>query len=71
MTGRYSVSASGSDLIFVRLWDSLSGALVQEHLVRAGRVADLVSVQGGMVVLVFYDGGEMEIVTKAFDSKKI
>ena len=55
----------------MRLWDSLSGALVQEHLVRAGRVADLVSVQGGMVVLVFYDGGEMEIVTKAFDSKKI
>jgi len=71
VTGRYSVSASGTDLIFVRLWDSVSGAMVQEHLVRAGRVPDLVSVQGGRVVLGFYDGGEMEIVTHTFDAKKI
>ena len=71
VTGRHSVTASGSDLIFVRLWDSVSGALVQEHMVRARRVPDLVSVQGGKVVMVYYDGGEMEIVTQAFDSKKI
>jgi len=71
VTGRYSVTASGSDLVFVRLWDSVTGALMQEHLVRAGRVPDLVSVQGGKAVLVFNDGGEMEIVTHAFDAKKI
>jgi len=71
VTGRLSVTASGSDLIFVRLWDSVSGAMVQEHLVRASRVPDLVSVQGGKVVLIYYDGREMEIVTQAFDSKKI
>jgi hypothetical protein len=65
------VSARGSDLIFVRLWDSVSGVLIQEHLVRVGRMPDLVSVQGGQLLLVFYDGGEMEIVTQAFDSKKI
>jgi len=71
VVGRYSVSASGSDLIFVRYWDSVSGALLQEHLIRAGRVPDLVSVQGGRVVIVFYDGGEMEVVSQAIDTKKV
>jgi len=71
VSGRYSISASGTDQIFVRMWDTVSGAMVQEHLVRAGRIPDLVSVQGGRVVLVFYDGGEMEIVTHVFDAKKI
>jgi len=71
VSGRYSVSVSGSDLLFLRLWDSVSGALVQEHLVRAGRTPDLVSIQGGKLVCTFYDGGEMEIITHSFDAKKI
>ena len=69
--GLLLVTASGSDLIFVRLWDSVSGAMVQEYLVRVSRVPDLVSVQGGKVLLIYFDGREMEIVTRAFDSKKI
>ena len=45
--------------------DFVSGAFVQDHLVWAGRVLDLISVQGGKVVLVFYDG-EMEISHPGF-----
>ena len=68
---KHSVSVSGHELLFLRVWDSISGALVVEHLVRADRVPDLVSVIQGKLVTVFYDGGEMEIVTYSYDNKKI
>ena len=70
-TSRHSVSVSGAELLFVRVWDSVTGALVVEHLARPGRVPDLVSVSANKLVTVFYDGGEMEIVTYSFDHKKL
>ena len=68
---KHSVSVSGHELLFLRVWDSVSGALVVEHLVRADRVPDLVSVTQGKLVTVFYDGREMELVTYSYDNKKI
>jgi len=71
VSGRHSVTVSGSDFLFIRLWDSVSGALIQEHLVKSGRVPDEVKVVGNKLVMLFYDGSEMEIITHSFDSKKI
>ena len=68
---KQSVSVSGNELLFLRVWDSVSDALVVEHLVRVDRAPDLVSVGQTRLVTVFYDGGEMEIVTYNFDNKKI
>ena len=55
---KQSVSVSGNELLFLRVWDSVSGALVVEHLVRADRAPDMVSVGQTRLVTVFYDGGE-------------
>ena len=64
---KQSVSVSGNELLFLRVWDSVSDALVVEHLVRVDRAPDLVSV--GQTRLV--TGGELEIITYNFDNKKI
>jgi len=70
--GKHTISVSGpGQMLFLRIWDSVSGALVQEHLLRPGREPDLVSIQNGQVVLLTYDGGEMEILQYSFDNKKV
>ena len=68
---KHSVSVSGHDQLWVRVWDSVSGVLVVEHLVRPDRVPDLVSIYYNTLVTVFYDGSEMEVVTYSYDNKKI
>ena len=68
---KHSVSVSGNQNLFVRVWNSETGVLMVEHLVRAARLPDLVAVTENKVVTIFYDGAEMEIVTYSFDSKKI
>ena len=68
---RHCTSVSGNEMLFVRVWDSVSGALVVEHLVRADRAPDLVSVHDNNLVTVNYDGNEMEIVSYNYDNKKI
>lgn len=68
---KHAVSVSGSQDLFVRVWNSETGVLLVEHLVRAARVPDLVTVTENKVVTIFYDGAEMEIVSYSFDSKKI
>lgn len=72
VTGKYTVSVSGpGEVLYLRLWDSVTGALVQEHLVKPGREPDVVSVQNGQLVLVNYDGGEVEILQYTYDAKKL
>jgi len=72
ISGRHSVSVSGeATFLFLRLWDSVTGALVQEHLVRPSRTPDMVSVQTGHLVLVYLDGTELELVTHSYDTKKL
>jgi len=68
---KHSVSVSGTENLFVRLWNSETGVLVVEHLVKASRVPDLVAVTDNKLLTVFYDGGEMELVSYSFDTKKI
>ena len=68
---KHSASVSGHDQLWVRVWDSMSGVLVVEHLVRPDRVPDLVSIYSNNLVTVFYDGSEMEVVTYSYDNKKI
>jgi len=68
---KYCVSVSGNELLFLRVWDSVNGALVVEHMIKADRKPDLVSVSGKQLITVFYDGGEMEVVTYNYDNKKI
>ena len=68
---KHSVSVSGNENLFVRVWSSETGVLVVEHLVRASRVPDLVAVTENKIATVFYDGAEMELVTYSFDNKKI
>jgi len=69
---KYSVSVSGEGgMLFLRLWDSVTGALLQEHLVRGSRKADLVSIQPGLLVLGYLDGGEIEVLTHSYDTKKL
>ena len=53
------------------MWDSVNGALVVEHMVKAERKPDLVRVSGKQLITVFYDGGEIEVVTYNYDNKKI
>ena len=93
-TSRHAVTVSGeAGILLLRLWDPLSGALVQvmdfisdvlhyfrvklscnvnlppclapappqEHLVQPGRPADVVSVQGGRLVMVHFDGSEVQV----------
>ena len=70
---RHAASVSGdASALFLRLWDPVNGALVVEHLVKTnGREADVVAIEGGRLVLVHWDGGEVEVVTHTFDSKKL
>ena len=68
---KHSVSVSGNENLFVRVWNSETGVLVVEHFVRANRLPDLVTVTDNKLLTVFYDGAEMELVTYSFDSKKI
>jgi len=70
---RHAASVSGdANALFLRLWDPVNGALVVEHLVKTnGREPDVVAIEGGRLVLVHWDGGEVEVVTHTFDSKKL
>lgn len=71
LTGRHVVTVSGSHPLFLRIWDPISGALVQEHLVKQGRVPDMVSIQKGVLHLINYDGSDLEIVNYEYDTRKI
>ena len=71
VTGSHLATVSGSDPLFMRLWDPASGALVLEHLVRPGRVPDLVSLQKGRLYLVNLAGSDVEIISYEFDAKKM
>ena len=73
MGPRHAASVSGdANALLLRLWDPANGALVVEHLVKTnGREPDVVAIEGGRLVLVHWDGGEVEVVTHTFDSKKL
>ena len=74
VVGRHtSTVTGGAGELFLRWWDSQTGALVGEQLVRPGRVPDLVSLQPGPKLLLGYygDNNQLELTTQTIDPKRV
>jgi len=71
ISGKYAVSVSGSNDLYLRLWDPQRGALIQEHMIRVKTVPDLVHVTKSKLWTVNYQTGSVEVLSYYFDTKKL
>eukprot|EP00088_Acartia_fossae_P054891 TRINITY_DN6343_c0_g1_i2.p1 TRINITY_DN6343_c0_g1~~TRINITY_DN6343_c0_g1_i2.p1 ORF type:complete len:892 (+),score=202.62 TRINITY_DN6343_c0_g1_i2:78-2753(+) len=67
---RNVVSVSGSSNIFLRLWEPLHGALVQEHFIKLASAPTHAHLVDNNLHFVFVKPNGMDIVTYTFDTKK-